>query len=104
MKLYCVALSFFWVTIHCFQLWGQQTVAVREEGRKKHAFLSAYQLASHIPSLAHVALRTVTAGQMEKVLISLGFKKARQTGSHGIYKKSETTVVVPVHAQKPLKP
>jgi predicted RNA binding protein YcfA (HicA-like mRNA interferase family) len=46
----------------------------------------------------------ITALEAEKMLLKAGFEMIRSKGSHRIYKKNETRVVVPFHSNKLLHP
>jgi predicted RNA binding protein YcfA (HicA-like mRNA interferase family) len=49
-------------------------------------------------------LPRLTAKEAEKLLLDAGFSLVRSTGSHRIYRKYETRVVVPFHSGKILHP
>jgi predicted RNA binding protein YcfA (HicA-like mRNA interferase family) len=49
-------------------------------------------------------LPRLTAAEAEKVLLQSGFALIRSKGSHRIYLKNSTRVVVPSHAGKILHP
>ena len=41
--------------------------------------------------------------KMLKILKALGFREARQRGSHVVMKRDKTIIVVPIHKNRPLK-
>jgi predicted RNA binding protein YcfA (HicA-like mRNA interferase family) len=49
-------------------------------------------------------LPRITAAEAEKLLLKAGFSLSRSKGSHRIYNKGSTRVVVPFHAGETLHP
>ena len=51
-----------------------------------------------------VKLSRMTAKQAEKMLLKAGFEMARTKGSHRIYQKGDTRIIIPFHSGKLLHP
>ena len=49
-------------------------------------------------------LLRITASEAEAMLLKAGFEMIRSKGSHRIYMKGETRIIVPFHAGKTLHP
>lgn len=51
-----------------------------------------------------VKLSRMTAKQAERMLLKAGFELARSKGSHRIYQKGDTRIIIPFHSGKLLHP